>query len=290
MTTEATNIHSLLCISWSQNKKFPESSIFCTLKMKMLTESITTRLIFDMFDFTIHMWLSSIEVGQEPSSSCSWIWYHLYHHGVGCRNESSRPERSTEMPELLYHVRVSVIHIHIVVATERISLQVKNPEGQRDYIALWNLVERDRVLKGFYSGIRYPECGVWTHCDVPGTFAVGFVERWESFTAHKAWVSNQITATVKHRPGRARKSEREGFLVAMRKYWMFLYCTINTAFERWVKLLTNTSFAGDIISQSTNRCTQMDPQQLKNWIMRIFSIQKLLKIPVLQYCNYSVHK
>lgn len=56
----ATNIHSLLCISSSQNKKFPELSIFCTLKIK----SITTRLILYMFDFTIHMWFSSIEVGQ----------------------------------------------------------------------------------------------------------------------------------------------------------------------------------------------------------------------------------
>lgn len=64
------------------------------------------------------------------------------------------------MPELLYHVRVSVIHIHIVIATERISLQVKNPEGQHDYIALWNLVERDRVLKAFILGYDIPsvEC------------------------------------------------------------------------------------------------------------------------------------
>lgn len=127
----------------------------------------------------------------------------------------------------------------------------------------------------------------WTHCDVPGTFAVGFVERWESFTAHKAWVFNQITTAVKHRPGRARKSEREGFLVAMRTCWMCLYGTIKTAFERWVKFLTNTSFTGGIISQSTNRCTQMDTE---TELWEYFFNQKLLKIPVLQYCYYSEHK
>lgn len=88
------------------------------------------------------MWFSSTEEGQESSASSAGVGHHLQHHGVGRGDERSRPKGSTEAAQLLHSVRVTVIHVHIVVSTRGVSLQVKNPELDHDHLALWDLRKR----------------------------------------------------------------------------------------------------------------------------------------------------
>lgn len=88
---------------------------------------------------TIHMWLSTTEESQEATPSPARVRHHLQHHEVGGGHKRSRPERSTEAAQLLYHIRVTVVHIHVVIATGRISLQVEETELEHDHLTHWNL-------------------------------------------------------------------------------------------------------------------------------------------------------
>lgn len=100
------------------------------------------------------MWFSSIEVSQEAPPSSLRVAPHLQHYGVSGGDESTRPERSTEPPQLLHHVGVAIVHIQVVIATHGVSLQVKNAEREHDHIALWDLKFKERAEQalGQYVG------------------------------------------------------------------------------------------------------------------------------------------
>lgn len=88
---------------------------------------------------TIHMWLSTAEESQEATPSSARVRHHLQHHQVGGGDESPGPERSAEAAQLLHRVRVTVVHVHVVIATGRVSLQVEDTELEHDHLTLWNL-------------------------------------------------------------------------------------------------------------------------------------------------------
>lgn len=71
---------------------------------------------------TIDMRFPPTEISQKSSSSCAAIRRHLQHHGVGGGDEGSGSERPTEAAQFLHCVRVSIIHIHVVVAAGGIRL------------------------------------------------------------------------------------------------------------------------------------------------------------------------
>lgn len=106
------------------------------------------------------MWFSSTEKGQEPSSSPAGVRHHLHHHGVGGGDERSRAERPAEAAQFLHRVRVTIVHVQVVIATGGVSLHIKDTELEHDHLALWDT-------------------------DVPGAFGVGFVVSGEIFTSYK---------------------------------------------------------------------------------------------------------
>lgn len=140
------------------------------------------------------MWFSSIEVSKEAPPSSLRVRHHLQHHGVGGGDESTRPERSTEPPQFLHHVGVAIVHIQVVIATHGVGLHVEDAEGEHNHIAFWDLEFRERAEKALSQSVGNIQsnggvicsAGLVTHCNTPGTFAVGFVVVGKSFTAHKA--------------------------------------------------------------------------------------------------------
>lgn len=157
-----------------------------------------------MWPHTIYIGFGSTEIGHKSSTLRPLIRHHLQHHRVCGWNESPGPESSTEATQFLHQVGMSIVNIQIVVATLWVRLEVKNAKGERDHVSLRDL-EGIRVAwvrnrkTGETERLRHGEERV-THGDAPGAFAVWFVEAWEPFTSNKAWLCNQVSSAVEHRP------------------------------------------------------------------------------------------
>lgn len=92
---------------------------------------------------TMYIWRGSTEIGHKPSTLIFFIRHHLKHHFVRGRNKSARSESPTEATQFLHQVGMAIVNIQIVVSALWVSLQIKNAEGERDQISLWNLETKD---------------------------------------------------------------------------------------------------------------------------------------------------
>lgn len=92
---------------------------------------------------TIQMWFCASKVGEETPPPGSWVWLHVQHHGVGGGDERAWTKCPAEATQLLHCVGVPVIHVHKIVSAQSVGLQIKNPKGERDHIAIWDLRETD---------------------------------------------------------------------------------------------------------------------------------------------------
>lgn len=89
------------------------------------------------------MRLPPVKVAEEAAAPGGRVRHHLHHHGVGGGDQSAWTERPTEATQLLHRVGVTVIHVHVVISTQRVRLQVEEPEGQHHHAPLRDLEERE---------------------------------------------------------------------------------------------------------------------------------------------------
>lgn len=135
------------------------------------------------------IWRSGRERCHEATSSGVGVGNHLYHHLVATGYERSRSECATETPDALA-IGVAVVHVHEVIATQVVILQIYESKIQNDHFALRN-------------------------CDFPSTFAVWRVHSRKTFTANKSRLSGKNTATCENRslwglrPGQLRGGQKQ---------------------------------------------------------------------------------
>lgn len=65
----------------------------------------------------------------------------MQRHGVGGGDERAGSKRPTEATQLLRRVRVTVMYVQEIITAQSVCLEVKNPEGERDHVAFWDLTE-----------------------------------------------------------------------------------------------------------------------------------------------------
>lgn len=76
-----------------------------------------------------------------------------------------------------------------------------------------------------------------THSDVPGAFAVGFVQAGKTFTGHDAGVYDQVASTVEDWPEREREKEILPFTSCAVGFRKCCFCLCSYTEEHWGKNL-----------------------------------------------------
>lgn len=95
---------------------------------------------------TFSIWCCSRECCHKATSSGVGIGNHLYHHLVATGYERSRSECAAEAPDALA-IGVAVVHIHEVIATQVVILEVYESKIQDDHFALRNLSRKKKKGK-----------------------------------------------------------------------------------------------------------------------------------------------
>lgn len=101
---------------------------------------------------TSFIWFSGREHGHEAIPSCVGIGNHLHHHLVATGHKSSRPERAAEAPNALA-IGVAVVHVHKVIATQVVTLQVYESEIKNYYFSLGDLPRKGPSGKRCHENI-----------------------------------------------------------------------------------------------------------------------------------------
>lgn len=81
-----------------------------------------------------------------------------------------------------------------------------------------------------------------THSDVPGAFAVGFVQAGKTFTGHDAGVYDQVASTVEDWPEREREKEILPFTSCAVGFRKCCFCLCSYTEEHWGKNLHTHTF------------------------------------------------
>lgn len=81
-----------------------------------------------------------------------------------------------------------------------------------------------------------------THSDVPGAFAVGFVQAGKTFTGHDAGVYDQVASTVEDWPEREREKEILPFTSCAMGFRKCCFCLCSYTEEHWGKNLHTHTF------------------------------------------------
>lgn len=95
---------------------------------------------------TVQVWFCATKLNEEATAPGFWVWLHVQHHDVGGGDERAGPKRAAKATQLLRHVRVTVMYVQEIISALSVSLEIKDPEGQRDHIAFWDLTETCLVL------------------------------------------------------------------------------------------------------------------------------------------------
>jgi hypothetical protein len=92
---------------------------------------------------TFSIWRSGRVRCHEATSRGVGVRNHLYRHLVAAGYERSRSECATEAPDTLA-IGVAIVHIHEVIATQVVILQVYESKIQDDHFALRNLSRKKK--------------------------------------------------------------------------------------------------------------------------------------------------
>lgn len=84
--------------------------------------------------------------GHEAISRYVGIRDHLYHHLVATGHQGSRSEGATEATKALA-TSVAIVHIHKVIATQVVTLQIYESESENDHFPDRDLPNREKSVR-----------------------------------------------------------------------------------------------------------------------------------------------